>query len=144
MGDQPAKKKILFVCTHNTARSQMAEGLMNSLYGNEYEAASAGTEPTTINPYAVQVMSEIGIDISNHRSKSIYEFTEQKFDYVITVCDHAKETCPFFPGGMKRLHFSFEDPASFKGNKADTLSFFRRIRDEIKLRLETLIKELEP
>jgi arsenate reductase len=110
----------------------MAEGLLNSVLGDEYEAYSAGTEPTIINPYAVQVMSEIGIDISKHRSKSLDEFMEQKFDYVITVCDHANETCPFFPGGLNRLHQSFEDPASFEGNEADALSEFRRIRDEIK------------
>ncbi len=126
------KKTVLFVCTHNSARSQMAEGLLNSLYGNKYQVYSAGTEPSAVNPHAVQVMSEIGIEISMHRSKSINEFMEHKFDYVITVCDHANETCPFFPGGMKRLHQSFEDPASFEGNKADTLSKFRRIRDEIK------------
>jgi len=126
------KRTVLFVCTHNSARSQMAEGLLNSLYGNKYEANSAGTDPTTINPYAVQVMSEIGIDVSKHRSKSINEFMEHKFDYIITVCDHANETCPFLPGGMKRLHQSFEDAASFEGNEADTLSEFRRIRDEIK------------
>ena len=126
------KKKVLFVCTHNSARSQMAEGLLNSLYGNKYQAFSAGTEPSVVNPHAIHVMSEISIDISKHRSKSINEFMEQEFDYVITVCDHALETCPFFPGGMKRLHRSFEDPASFKDNEADTLSEFRRIRDEIK------------
>jgi arsenate reductase len=126
------RKKVLFVCTHNSARSQMAEGLLNSLYGTKYQAYSAGTEPSVLNPYAIQAMSEIGIDISKNRSKSINELMEQKFDYVITVCDHANETCPFFPGGMKRLHRSFEDPASFKGNEADTLSVFRRIRDEIK------------
>jgi len=126
------RKKVLFVCTHNSARSQMAEGLLNSLYGTKYQAYSAGTEPSAVNPFAIQVMSEIGIDTSKNRSKSINEFIEQKFDYVITVCDHANETCPFFPGGMKRLHRSFEDPASFEGADADRLSVFRRIRDEIK------------
>ena len=134
------RKKVLFVCTHNSARSQMAEGLLNSLCGNKYQAFSAGTEPSVVNPYAIQVMSEIGIDISKHRSKSINEFLEQKFEYVITVCDHANETCPFFPGGLKRLHQSFEDPASFKGNDADTLSEFRRIRDEIK---DWIVEEFE-
>jgi len=126
------RNKVLFVCTHNSARSQMAEGLLNSLCGTKYQAYSAGTEPSVVNPYAIQVMSEIGIDISKNRSKSISEFMEQKFDYVITVCDHANEICPFFPGGMKRLHRSFEDPASFEGSEADTLSVFRQIRDEIK------------
>jgi len=132
MIEQPGKKRILFICTHNSARSQMAEGLLNYLYGDTYLAYSAGTEPSVVNPYAIQVMAEIGIDISKNRSKSINEFIEQKLDYVITVCDHANETCPFFPGGMKRLHRSFEDPASFKGADADTLSEFRRVRDEIK------------
>lgn len=132
MREQPCKKQVLFVCTHNSARSQMAEGLLNSLYGNKYTAYSAGIEPTIVNPYAIQVMSEIGIDISKHQAKSINEFMEQKFDYVIAVCDHANETCPFFPGGLKRLHQSFEDPASFKGEEDEVLSAFRRIRDEIK------------
>lgn len=134
------KKMVLFVCTHNSARSQMAEGLLNSVLGDEYEAYSAGTEPTIVNPYAVQVMSEIGIDISKHRSKSLDEFMEQKFDYVITVCGHANETCPFFPGGLNRLHQSFEDPASFEGNEADALSEFRRIRDGIKDWIEEKFK----
>jgi len=110
----------------------MAEGLLNSLYGNRYEAYSAGTEPSVVNAHAIQVMSEFSIDISKHRSKSAKEFIEQEFDYVITVCDHAKKTCPFFPGGKKRLHKSFEDPASYKGNEADTLSVFRQVRDEMK------------
>jgi len=132
MESERKKKKVLFVCTHNSARSQIAEGLLNAVCGDQYIAYSAGTEPSVVNPYAVQVMSEIGIDISNYRSKSIDEFMEQKFDYVITVCDQANETCPFFPGGMRRLHRSFEDPASFKGNDAEILSEFRRIRDEIK------------
>ena len=132
MREQPCKKQVLFVCTHNSARSQMAEGLLNSLYGNKYTAYSAGIEPTIVNPYAIQVMSEIGIDISKHQAKSINEFMEQKFDFVITVCDHANETCPFFPAGLKRIHQSFEDPASFKGEEDEILSAFRRIRDEIK------------
>jgi arsenate reductase len=136
MKHKPEKESVLFVCTHNSARSQMAEGLLNSLYGNKYQAYSAGTEPSVVNPNAIQVMSEIGIDISKHRSQSINEFMEQKFDYVITVCDHANETCPFFPGGIKRLHQSFEDPASYKGSPADMLSEFRRIRDEIKAWIE--------
>ena len=132
MREQPCKKQVLFVCTHNSARSQIAEGLLNTLYGDHYVAHSAGTEPSTVNPYAIRVMSELGIDISKHRSKSINEFMEQKFDYVITVCDHAKETCPFFVGGKEHLHKNFEDPASFKGEEDEILSAFRRIRDEIK------------
>ena len=126
------KKKVLFVCTHNSARSQMAEGFLNSLYGNRYEAYSAGIEPSVVNPHAIQVMSELGIDISNHRSKSAREFIDQEFDYVITVCDHAKETCPFFPGDKRYLQKSFEDPVLFESNEADTFSVFRQVRDEIK------------
>lgn len=132
MKQKQIKKKVLFICTHNSARSQMAEGLLNSLYGDQYEAYSAGIEPSVVNPYAIQVMSELGIDISKHRSKSAKEFIEHEFDYVITVCDHAKEVCPFFPGGKGLLHKSFEDPVLFEGNEADTLSVFRQVRDEIR------------
>ena len=125
------KKKVLFICTYNSARSQMAECLLRALYGNRYEAYSAGTQPSMVNPYALKVMAEIGIDISDHRSKSIEEFYGIKFDYVVTVCDHAKETCPLFPGGKNYLHQSFEDPVSFKGSEEEKLKAFRRIRDEI-------------
>jgi arsenate reductase len=110
------KKKVLLICTHNSARSQMAEGLLNHLYESKYEAYSAGTKPSTVNPYAINAMVEIGIDISKNRSKSIDEFQGMKFDYVITVCDNAKETCPFFPGGEEYLHKSFDDPSDFNGN----------------------------
>ncbi len=126
------KKKILFICTHNSARSQMAEGLLNYLYGDKYEAYSAGTQPTEVNPYAIKVMQEIGIDISHHRSKSVQDFLNQDIDYVITVCDSANETCPFFPGGKIRLHQSFQDPSSFTGSEQDILNGFRNVRDEIK------------
>ena len=134
MGDS-LKKKVLFICTHNSARSQMAEGLLNALYGDRYKAYSAGIEPTKVNPYAVEVMAEIGIDLSRQRSKSIEEFREKNFDYVITLCDHAKEACPFFPG-EKILHKSFEDPSKFKGTEEEILEETRRIRDEIKYWLE--------
>ncbi|MGQ9632324.1 MAG: arsenate reductase ArsC [bacterium] len=126
------KKKVLFICTQNSARSQMAEGLLRALYGDLYEAYSAGTQPSRVNPYAVRAMAEIGIDISEHRSKGVDEFLGQKFDYVITVCDRARETCPFFPGGGKYLHESFEDPAEFKGSEDEVLALFKRVRDEIK------------
>lgn len=130
VGD-PMKKKVLFVCTHNSARSQMAEGFLNALYGDIYEARSAGIEPTRINPYAVKAMAEIGIDISKHRSKSIEEFRGKNFEYVVTVCDHAKEACPFFPG-EKVLHKGFKDPSGFKGSEDEVLTQVRRVRDEIK------------
>jgi len=134
MGDS-LKKKVLFICTHNSARSQMAEGLLNALYGDRYKAYSAGIEPTKVNPYAVEAMAEIGIDLSRQRSKSIEEFRDKNLDYVITVCDRAKEVCPFFPG-EKILHKSFEDPSEFEGTEEEILEKTRSIRDEIKYWLE--------
>jgi len=125
------KKRVLFICTHNSARSQMAEGFLSAFYGDKYEAYSAGTEPTKVNPYAVKVMAETGIDISTHRSKSIEEFREKNFDYVVTVCDYAKEACPFFPG-EKILHKGFEDLSEFRGTQEEVLREVRRLRDEIK------------
>jgi arsenate reductase len=125
-------KKVLFICTHNSARSHMAEGLVNALYADRYRAFSAGTEPSTLNPYAVRVMHEIGIDISGHRSKSVDEFMDQDLDDVVTVCDHAKESCPFFPGGRKSMHKGFQDPASVTGTEEEKLQVFRRVRDEMR------------
>ncbi len=125
------KKKVLFICTHNSARSQIAEALLNELYGEKYEAHSAGIEASTVNPYAIEVMAEMGIDISKQRSKSIEEFKDMEFDYVVTVCDYAKQTCPFFPGKVV-IHKSFEDPIGFTGNEKETLIHFRCIRDEVK------------
>lgn len=109
----------------------MAEGFLNALYGDRYEGLSAGIEPTQINPYAVKVMAEIGVDISMHRSKSIEDFRGKNFNYVVTVCDHAKEICPFFPG-KNILHKGFEDPSDFKGTEDEILKEVRRVRDEIK------------
>ena len=125
------KKKVLFICTHNSARSQMAEAFLNKLYGDKYEAYSAGIEPKEINPYVVKAMAEIGIDISKQRSKSIKEFWGQNFDYVVTVCDNAKENCPFFPG-EKIIHKSFEDPSEFRGSEEEIMKKVRQVRDEIK------------
>jgi len=110
----------------------MAEGFLNALYGDRYEAYSAGIEPARVNPYAVKVMAEISIDISRHRSKSIEEFHAENFDYVVTVCDHAKEVCPFFPRGEKFLHKGFDDSSKFKGSEDEILAEVRRVRDEIK------------
>ncbi|MCX8094686.1 MAG: arsenate reductase ArsC [Caldisericia bacterium] len=126
------KKRVLFICTHNSARSQIAEGLINHFLKNKYIGFSAGTKPTNVNPLAIEVMKEIGIDISNYRSKSILEFKGEKFDYVVTVCDSAKENCPFFPGAKEYLHYSFEDPSSFEGSKEEKLNKFREVRDKIK------------
>ena len=130
------QKKVLFICTHNSARSQIAEGLMNTFFGNDYIALSAGTEPTQVNPYAIKVMEEVGIDVTSHYSKSMDLFIEQDFDYVVTVCDHANETCPFFPGGKKRVHKGFQDPSTIEGIEEEKLSGFRRIRDEIRAWIE--------
>lgn len=126
------KKRVLFVCTHNSARSQMAETFLNHIYPDKYEAFSAGTKPSKINPYVVEVMKEIGFDLSNNKSKSVNEFINDFFDYVITVCDSAKQECPFFPNGKSFHHKSFDDPSSFEGDKEYILKNTRRIRDEIK------------
>lgn len=110
----------------------MAEGILRALYSDRYEVYSAGIQPSKINPYAIKVMAEIGINISDQRSKSIDEFRDMMFDYVITVCDHAKETCPFFPNGRKYLHQGFPDPSDFEGTEEEKLKIFRQVRDEIK------------
>ena len=134
----PEKKTILFICTHNSARSQMAEGLVNRLYGDTYDAFSAGTKPTAVNPYAIKVMAEIDIDISRHRAKNIEEFRNTTFDYVVTICDNARETCPFFPGAKKYLHKGFTDPSTANGSSTVALATFRKLRNEI----EIYIKEI--
>jgi len=130
------KKKVLFICTHNSARSQMAEGLINALYGNRYEAYSAGTEPSQVNPFAVKVMMKIGIDISKYRSKGLKEFQDTKIDYVVTVCDRAKGACPFVPGASKYIHQSFADPSEFNGTEDEILAKVRQVRNEIRKWIE--------
>ena len=130
------KNSVLFLCTHNSARSQMAEALLNTLNGDKYEAYSAGIMATRINPYVVKAMAEIGIDISKNRSKSIEEFRGKNFNYVVTVCDNAKEACPFFPG-EKIIHKSFDDPSQVKGSEEEIMKQTRRVRDEIKEWLKT-------
>src|SRR5215208_2857490 len=131
------RKRVLILCTGNSARSQMAEGLLRQMGGDRFEVASAGVSPTRVRPEAISVMKEIGIDISNHHSKSVEQFSGQEFDYVITVCDNANEQCPLFPGRTQRIHWSFEDPAAAEGDEDTRLAVFRRVRDEIadKLRL---------
>ena len=129
------RKRVLILCTGNSARSQMAEGLLRYEGGDRFEVASAGVAPTRLRPEAIVVMKEIGIDISGHSSKLVAEFTNQKFDYVITVCDNANEQCPVFPGETKRIHWSFDDPAAARGGDEERLSVFRRVRDEIRHRL---------
>jgi len=125
------KKRILFLCTGNSARSQMAEGLLRHEAGERFEVFSAGTHPSKVRPEAIAVMKEIGIDISGHRSKSVDEFAGPDLDMVITVCDNAKESCPVFPGPTERLHWPFEDPASLEGTEEQRQDAFRRVRDQI-------------
>jgi arsenate reductase len=131
------KKRVLILCTGNSARSQMAEGLLRGDAGDRFEVFSAGTKPSRVRPEAIAVMRELGIDISGHRSKSVDEFSGQTFDYVITVCDNAKESCPVFPGAPERIHWSFEDPAAVEGTDAEREAAFRAIRDQIRARLKT-------
>jgi len=125
------KPRILILCTGNSARSQMAEALLRHEAGGRFEVFSAGTQPSRVRPEAIAVMAEIGLDISGHRSKSVDEFVGLDFDFVITVCDNAKETCPVFPGAVTRLHWPFEDPAAVEGSEEARKAAFRRIRDQI-------------
>jgi len=130
------KERLLVLCTGNSARSQMAEGLFRRAVGDRFEIFSAGTKPTQLRPEAVAVMAEIGIDISGHRSKSLDDFVGQEFRYVITVCENAKETCPIFPGEAERIHWSFDDPAAVAGDEETRLGAFRKVRDQISERVE--------
>jgi arsenate reductase (thioredoxin) len=125
------KKKILFICTHNSARSQMAEGYMNAKYGDRYEVFSAGTEVTRVHPMAIVVMKEMGIDISGHRSKLTDEFYGTGIETVVTVCDAANKACPFFPGAKEVIHQSFPDPSAFTGSEEEVRAGFRSVRNEI-------------
>lgn len=125
------KKKILFICTHNSARSQMAEGYMNAKYGDHYEVFSGGTEVTRVHPMAIGVMKEIRIDISGHRSKLIDDLFGKGIGTVVTVCDSAQKACPFFPGALEVIHQGFPDPSSFTGTDEEVRTGFRRVRDEI-------------
>jgi arsenate reductase len=134
------KQRVLILCTGNSARSQMAEGLLRSMCGDVFEVESAGVEASFVRPQAVKVMSEVGIDIANHRSKSVDEFLGQEFDYVITVCDNARERCPVFHSKVKRVHWSFDDPAEARGEEEVILETFRRVRDEISGRLREFVK----
>jgi len=125
------KKKILFICTHNSARSQIAEGYMKEKYGDRYEVFSGGTEPGRVHPMAIAVMKEIGIDISGNRSKLIDEHYGKGIETVVTVCDSAQKACPFFPGAKEEIHQGFPDPSAFTGSDEEVLAGFRQVRDEI-------------
>jgi len=136
-----AKQRVLFLCTGNSARSQMAEGLLRDFAGDRFEVFSAGTRPTGLNPNAVTAMAELGISIAGSRSKSVDEFAGQRFDYVFTVCDNAKESCPVFPGGGKKLHESFQDPAAAPADQQPEV--FRKVRDQIADRLRAFVRSDE-
>ncbi|MEO7649638.1 MAG: arsenate reductase ArsC [Bryobacteraceae bacterium] len=131
------RKRVLILCTGNSARSQMAEGLMRHDAGNRFTVESAGTKPSIMRHEAIAVMSEAGIDITSHRSKHVDEFAGQEFDYVLTVCDNAKESCPVFFGNAKRLHHSFNDPAAVEGSDEKRLGAFREARDDLRSYLKT-------
>lgn len=138
------RKKVLFICVHNSARSQMAEAFLNNLAGDRYQALSAGLEPGILNPLVVQVMKEIGIDISHNATKSVFDFVKsgELFSYVITVCDEASaERCPVFPGITTRLHWDILDPASFIGSDEEKLEKIRKVRDDIRSRVEQFINQ---
>jgi arsenate reductase len=136
----PMKKQVLILCTGNSARSQMAEGLLRSFGGDSFEVSSAGTKPSVVRPEAIAVMAEMSIDLSGHRSKHVREFDGQRFDYVLTVCDEANETCPIFPEGTRRIHWSVPDPAAVEGSEDVRLAAFRRVRDSLAASLRDFVK----
>lgn len=134
------KQKVLFLCTGNSCRSQMAEGLLRHIGGSHFEAYSAGTKPSFVNPKAIQAMQELGLDISTHQSQSVDEFLDTGIDWVISVCDNAKESCPVFPGEVQRLHHSFFDPADAEGTDEEVLAVFRKVRNEIESYIQDFVK----
>ena len=136
------KKKVLFLCVGNSARSQMAEGFLRYMAGDTYEVFSAGVKPTQVNPLAIKVMAEAGVDISKHKSKSAIEFIGQNFDYVVTLCDNAKQLCPVFPGKYEKVHWNLDDPAKAQGTEEEKLAIFRKIRDMIEQRIEDWVRRL--
>lgn len=138
-----SKRRVLFLCTGNSARSQMAEGWLRHLAGDRSQVASAGTHPAGLNPYAVEAMREIGIDISHHVSERVDTYLGETFDHVITVCDRAKESCPIFQGSPTQLHWSFEDPATTQGTYEQRLAVFRKIRDQIERQIRQFIAETQ-
>jgi arsenate reductase len=137
------KIRVLFLCTHNSARSQMAEGYLRSITGDQFEITSAGTEPSQVNPLAIRVMQEVGIDISQHTSKPVKPFLGDVWHYVITVCDHANEYCPIFPFPSRRLHWSFPDPSQTTGTEGQRLHVFRQVRGDICAKIRAWLAEEE-
>ena len=137
------KNKVIFICTGNSCRSQMGEGILRNIAGDIFDVYSAGLKPSIVNPNAIKVMKEIGIDISHHTSDDVNKYIGENFDYIITVCDNAKESCPVFPGNGERIHWSFKDPADAVGSEEEVLNEFRKIRDQIKSTLEQFVNELK-
>ena len=135
--------RVLFLCVHNSARSQMAEGMLRAWGGDRFEAHSAGNEVSEVRPLAIRAMSEIGIDISGQHSKSVSDFAGQQFDFAVTVCDDAKEACPYFPGAETQLHWSFDDPSAARGTDDERLAVFRRVRDEIAGNIRRFVDTVE-
>lgn len=133
------KRRVLFICTHNSARSQMAEGFLRSLAGDRFDAFSAGMQVTEVRPEAIQAMTEVGIDISGQTSKSLEPYLGEPFSWVITVCDRARETCPIFPGAEQAGHWQFDDPSEATGTFEERMVIFRRVRDEIRDRMRMFI-----
>jgi arsenate reductase len=138
------RTSVLFLCVHNSARSQMAEGLLRSMVGDAVEVRSAGLEAGRLRPEAVSVMAELGLDISAQRSKSVDELAGERFDVVVTTCDEAKEACPLFPGARETLHWGMPDPAAVEGDEATRLAAFRDVRDQLWTNVADLARELEP
>jgi arsenate reductase len=138
------KERVLFLCTHNSARSQMAEAWLRALAGDRYEVASAGTEATRVHPLAARAMAEVGVDLGGHTSKTLDRFVGDRWDWVITVCDAANEACPVFPGAAHRLHWSFDDPSGATGADEARLAMFRRVRDEIRTTLAAWLADPRP
>jgi arsenate reductase len=132
-------ERVLFLCTHSSARSQMAEGWLRQVAGDRFEVASAGTEATRVRPLALRAMAAVGIDLSSHSSKTLERFLDQPWDYVITVCDDANEACPLFPGGKQRLHWSFPDPSKATGTEDEQLAVYRAVRDAIRARIDAFV-----
>ena len=132
-------QRVIFICTHNSARSQMAEGMVRAWAGETFDVVSAGTEATSVRPEAIQVMSEIGIDISGQGSKALDQFVGQPFNWVITVCDTARQTCPVFPGAEQAVHWAVDDPADAEGSLENRLVAFRRARDDLRNRIRTFL-----
>jgi len=143
-GEGGARTRVLFICTHNSARSQMAEGLLRARGGGRFAAFSAGTEATEVRPLAIRAMAEIAIDIRGQESKTLLRYLDEPFDLVVTVCDDARESCPVFPGARRMAHWSFEDPSRATGTEDERLTVFRRVRDEIAVRVDGLIAGDDP